>query len=57
MSQDLVFKEIYIQFVGGHDSHSHVNKRYRCQRYPFVAPEGEIVCLFHYFKIFLIKRS
>ncbi|VDN53966.1 unnamed protein product [Dracunculus medinensis] len=33
----------YVEFVGGHDSHSHVNKRYRCQRYPFVAPEGEIV--------------
>ncbi|VDK20429.1 unnamed protein product [Anisakis simplex] len=35
----------YVEFSGGHDSHSQINKRYFCARYPFIAPDGEIVSL------------
>ncbi|KAM3716945.1 Cubilin [Dirofilaria immitis] len=35
--------EDYVEFSGGHDSHDQINKRYVCARYPFVAPDGEMV--------------
>ncbi|VDK77902.1 unnamed protein product [Litomosoides sigmodontis] len=35
--------EDYVEFSGGHESHDQINKRYVCARYPFVAPDGEMV--------------
>uniref|UniRef100_A0A915DCG2 Cubilin n=1 Tax=Ditylenchus dipsaci TaxID=166011 RepID=A0A915DCG2_9BILA len=33
----------YIEFSGGYESNEAINKRYVCERYPFVSPGGEIV--------------
>uniref|UniRef100_A0A914ZLL6 CUB domain-containing protein n=1 Tax=Parascaris univalens TaxID=6257 RepID=A0A914ZLL6_PARUN len=40
---DQEIRDDYVEFSGGHDSHDQINKRYFCARYPFIAPDGEMV--------------
>ncbi|KAL3108031.1 hypothetical protein niasHT_018193 [Heterodera trifolii] len=35
--------EDYVEFSGGHPSNEVANRRYICARYPFIAPDGEMV--------------